>query len=68
MPKLELVSDQDFWSGTYAGRRIAIFNEHGRWHASLDHAHQPNLVFTSAEHAVKWLTRRVAEATFACAA
>jgi hypothetical protein len=68
MPKLELVSDQDFWSGTYAGRRISVFYQHGRWHPYLDHVHQPNVVFATAEETVRWLAGRVDATSVARAA
>ena len=32
---------------------------HGRWHAYLDHMMQANLVFATAESAVRWLAARV---------
>jgi hypothetical protein len=56
---MKLVSDQEFWSDVYRGRRIAVFNQRGRWHAYLDHAHQPNIEFATAEHAVRWLAARI---------
>jgi hypothetical protein len=43
MPRIERMPDQDFWSDVYRGRRLAVFNHHGRWHAYLDHTFQPNV-------------------------
>ena len=59
MPPLKLQSEQDFWSTEYYGRRIAVFNQHGRWHTYLDDMLQHNAVFDTAESAVIWLTGRV---------
>jgi hypothetical protein len=59
MPPLKLGSEQDFWSARYRGRRIAVFNQHGRWHTYLDDRHLHNAVFDSAESAVSWLVARV---------
>jgi hypothetical protein len=49
----------EFWSGTYSGRAIAIFNRYGRWHVYLDHALKHNAVFASSEDAVVWLRERI---------
>lgn len=59
MPHVETEPDHDFWSDTYRGRRLAVFNHHGRRHAYLDHMFQPHVVFASADNAVTWLTARV---------
>ena len=59
MPRVERMPDQDFWSDVYRGRHLAVFNSHGRWHAYLDHMMQANLVFATAESAVRWLAVRV---------
>jgi hypothetical protein len=59
MPRIEKTVDQDFWSDVYRGRNIAVFNHHGRWHAYLDHMIQANVVFGTAETAVRWLAQRV---------
>jgi hypothetical protein len=51
--------DQDFWSDVYRGRHLAVFNNHGRWHVYLDQMFQSNVVFATAESAVRWLAVRV---------
>jgi hypothetical protein len=53
MQTAHLHDDQSFWSDTYAGRSIAIFNHHGRWLAYLDHVLQPRA------EAIIWLTERI---------
>jgi hypothetical protein len=50
---------ENFWSDTYHGRTIAVFNHSGNWLAYLDHALQPRMLFTTAEAAVAWLRRQV---------
>jgi hypothetical protein len=62
MPPMKLRSEEDFWSVRYCGRRIAIFHQHGRWHAYLDDIHQHNVVFDTAESAVRWLATRAESA------
>lgn len=59
MPRVERMPDPDFWSNVYCGRHLAVFNHNGRWHAYLDHMFQSNVVFATAENAVRWLTARV---------
>ena len=59
MPRVEQMPDQDFWSDVYRGRKLAVFNQHGRWFAYLDHMFQSNVVFATAESAVRWLAARV---------
>jgi hypothetical protein len=59
MPRVEQMPGQDFWSDVYRGRHLAVFNHHGRWHAYLDKMMQANLVFATAESAVRWLAARV---------
>ena len=59
MPPLQLRSEQEFWSAQYCGRRLAVFNHHGRWHTYLDDIHLHNAVFDTAESAVRWLAARV---------
>ena len=59
MPHVEPTPDQDFWSDVYRGRHLAVFNHNGRWHAYLDHIIQPNVVFATAENALRWLAARV---------
>ena len=59
MPRIETKPEQDFWSDVYRGRHLAVFNHHGRWYAYLDHTFQPNVVFATAENAVRWLAARV---------
>jgi hypothetical protein len=59
MPRVEQLPDQDFWSDVYRGRKLAVFKQNGRWHAYLDHIFQSNVVFGTAESAVRWLATRV---------
>ena len=56
---LTLEQQGEFWSDLYRGRPIAIYNRSGRWHVYLDHILQHNMVFATAEHAVRWLRRRI---------
>ena len=49
----------EFWSDTYGGRSIAIFNREERWHVYIDHVLQHNMLFATAEDAVDWLTQRI---------
>jgi hypothetical protein len=49
----------EFWSNTYGGRSIAIFNREGRWHVYIDHVLQHNVLFATAADAIAWLTRRI---------
>jgi hypothetical protein len=58
MLNTETSTDTEFWSATYGGRSIAIFNDHGRWLAYLDHVLQKE-IFATAEDAVAWLTQRI---------
>ena len=50
---------RDFWSDDYCGRRIATFHDGDQWHVYLDHRYQHNKVFATAEHARRWLRRRI---------
>jgi hypothetical protein len=59
MPPLKLRSEQDFWSTEYCGRRIAVFNQRGRWHTYLDDVLQHRAVFDAPEAAVRWLAGRI---------
>jgi hypothetical protein len=68
MPPMKLPSEQDFWSADHCGRRIAVFNQHGRWHAYLDDIHQHNMVFDTAESAARWLAARAESLSFKRAA
>ena len=56
---LTLEQQGEFWSDLHRGRPIAIYNRSGRWHVYLDHILQHNMVFATAEHAVRWLRRRI---------
>ena len=51
--------DGYFWSDDYCGRRIATYRDGDRWHVYLDDRYQHNKVFATAEHARKWLRRRI---------
>jgi hypothetical protein len=68
MPSMNRQSEQDFWSAHYCGRRIAVFNQHGRWHAYLDDVHQHDVVFVTAESAMRWLAARAESLSFKRAA
>jgi hypothetical protein len=59
MQSAHLHDGQEFWSDTYAGRSIAIFNHYGRWLVYLDHVLQPRAVFATPEAAIIWLTERI---------
>jgi hypothetical protein len=50
---------EKFWSDTYHGHTIAVFNHGGSWLAYLDHALQPRMLFVTAEAAVAWLRQRI---------
>jgi len=50
---------EDFWSDIYRGRNIAILNRGGSWLVYLDHVMQHQLLFDTAESAVRWLRRQV---------
>jgi len=50
---------REFWTDTYYGRRIAIFNRSGAWHVYLDDVLQHDVVFATAGSAVFWLIKRV---------
>jgi hypothetical protein len=50
---------EEFWSDTYHGRPIAVMHRGGQWHVYLDHSLLHNLVFATAEQAVRWLTTRI---------
>lgn len=50
---------ENFWSGSYRGRSIAILNQRSGWLVYLDHVLQHNMLFASADAAVAWLQRRV---------
>ena len=52
-------ADQEFWSGVYCNRPIAVLNRGGRWHVYLDHVLQHGMVFATAAYAKAWLIRRV---------
>jgi hypothetical protein len=56
---LTLEQQEEFWSDLYRDRPIAIYNRAGKWHVYLDHVLQHNMVFATAEHAVRWLRGRV---------
>ena len=51
-------SSPEFWSDTYGGRSIAVFQHHGRWLVYLDHVLQ-KAIFAISEHAIAWLTHRI---------
>jgi hypothetical protein len=51
-------SGPEFWSDTYAGRSIAVFQNHGRWLVYLDHVLQ-RAIFSTSEDAIAWLTQRI---------
>jgi hypothetical protein len=51
-------SNAEFWSESYGGRSIAVFNHHGRWLVYLDHVLQ-KVIFATSEDAIAWLTRRI---------
>jgi hypothetical protein len=53
--------NDEFWSGIYRGRSIALLNHSERWHVYLDHTLQHRYVFASARHAKAWLMRRIDE-------
>jgi hypothetical protein len=53
--------DQEFWSGVYQGRAIAVLHRGDRWHVYVDHMLQHRLAFATAAHAKTWLTKRVDE-------
>jgi hypothetical protein len=55
----QALEEQVFWSDTYRGRSVSIFNRFGRWHVYLDHVLQHNVVFASPEDAIAWLTDRI---------
>jgi hypothetical protein len=50
---------EDFWAGTYQGRRIAVLNHSDGWLVYLDHALQHNMLFATAEAAIAWLQRKI---------
>ena len=50
---------EEFWSDTYRGHSIAVFNHGGRWLAYLDHVLQQRLQFETADAAKVWLQRRI---------
>jgi 3-methyladenine DNA glycosylase Mpg len=50
---------EEFWSDTYRGRNIAVFNHGGGWLVYLDHVMQQRLLFATADAAVAWLKRAV---------
>jgi hypothetical protein len=58
MLSTETSSSIEFWSDTYGGRPIAVFNHHGRWLVYLDHILQ-KAIFATAEDAIAWLTQRI---------
>jgi hypothetical protein len=59
MQQPHLPDEQQFWSETYSGRAIAIFNHHGRWLVYLDHVLQPKVAFATPDAAIVWLTERI---------
>jgi hypothetical protein len=56
---MQALYHEEFWSDIYHGRPIAVMNRGGQWHVYLDHALQHNMVFATAEQAVRWLTARI---------
>jgi len=59
MQALHLHEEQQFWSDSYGGRSIAIFNHHGRWLAYLDHVLLQKVAFATPGDAIAWLTKRI---------
>jgi hypothetical protein len=55
----QLGYEEEFWSDTYSGRRIAILNRDGRWQVYLDDVLQHRMEFDSPEAAVTWLLHRI---------
>ena len=53
----------DFWSGTYRGRHIAMLRSHSAWLVYLDRVILNHYCFETAEDAINWLRRRVDERT-----
>jgi len=58
MLNTETANTTEFWSETYGGRSIALFNHHGRWLVYLDHVLQKS-IFATSEDAIAWLTQRI---------
>ncbi len=58
MLNTETSDGTEFWSETYAGRLIAVFQHHGRWLVYLDHVLQ-KAIFATSQDAIAWLTRRI---------
>jgi hypothetical protein len=56
---MQTLDHEEFWSDIYRGRPIAVMNRGGQWHVYLDHVLQHNVVFATAEQAVRWLTTRI---------
>jgi len=58
--------EQEFWSGAYRGRPIAVLHRTDRWHVYLDHVLQHKLAFATAAHAKAWLIKRIDEQGAQC--
>jgi hypothetical protein len=58
MLNTRVTENVEFWSDTYGGRSISVFNHHGRWLVYLDHVLQ-KAIFATSEDAIAWLTQRV---------
>jgi hypothetical protein len=50
---------QEFWSGVYHGRPIAVLNRGDRWYVYLDHVLQHKFAFATAGCARTWLINRI---------
>ena len=50
--------EQEFWSGAYRGRPIAVLHR--------DHVFQHKLAFATAAHAKAWLIKRIDEHCAQC--
>jgi hypothetical protein len=56
---MQPLHQEEFWSDVYRGRPIAIMSRGGQWHVYLDHLLQHNVIFATAEQAIRWLLVRI---------
>lgn len=59
-----LIADQEFVSESYHGRQVATFHHGQEWLVYIDRVMQPDRLFACAEDALRWLHRKVDDATF----
>lgn len=57
-------SQASFWSGSYNGRQIATAQHSTGWVVYLDRVMEANRTFADSADAIRWLQRKIDDASF----